>query len=119
MLFYFNNIISISKRTNTSFSNNYKIFLEECCKLPYKKVFIIAGNHEYYDHHTQKVTHQIRSLCKKISNNLIFLHNTIALSDFITTIRTQVGFIIIFTYTTFTKIMCTICLNVYNLFTTY
>lgn len=58
------------------FSKNYKLFLEECIKLPYKKVFIIAGNHEYYDHYTQKVTHQIRSLCKKLSDKLVFLHNS-------------------------------------------
>lgn len=58
------------------FSNNYKLFLEDCNKFSYKYIFIIAGNHEYYHHHTRNVTHKIRSLSKSISNKIIFLHNS-------------------------------------------
>lgn len=57
------------------FSNNYKLFLEECSKESYKNIFIIAGNHEYYNHHTHNVTQKIKILCKNISNKLIFLNN--------------------------------------------
>mgnify|MGYP006266410101 CR=1 FL=1 len=55
------------------FSENYAKFLEECSQQSYKYIFIIAGNHEYYNHHFHKVAHKIKTLC---SPKIIFLQNS-------------------------------------------
>lgn len=55
--------------------NNYKNFIQDCSNL-FDKVFIVAGNHEYY---ANKPMSEINSLIATICsmyNNVIFLNNT-------------------------------------------
>lgn len=58
-------------------SPHYKRFLAECASAPYTYVFIIAGNHEFYHCHMQRVHHHLRELCKEVGNGkLIYMNNT-------------------------------------------
>jgi len=58
-------------------SPHYKRFLTECVDAPYAYVFIIAGNHEFYNCHMQRVHNKIRELCKEVGNEkLVYLNNT-------------------------------------------
>lgn len=58
-------------------SPHYKRFLAECASAPYVYVFIIAGNHEFYHCHMQRVHHKIRELCKEVGGEkLVYLNNT-------------------------------------------
>lgn len=56
------------------FSIIYKNFIEELSKM-FEKVFIIAGNHEYYNKlkTIEEINEQIRKICK---NNITFLDNS-------------------------------------------
>lgn len=52
----------------------YKKFLLECAK-KFKKVFVLAGNHEYYNAEYYSTNQQIKNICDS-HNNLIFLEKT-------------------------------------------
>lgn len=59
------------------FEPSYKRFLEECADGSWKKVFVIAGNHEMYGKRLKEVYNHINTLCNQIdSNKLVFLQNT-------------------------------------------
>lgn len=55
-------------------SHIYKDFITECSQL-YSKVFLITGNHEYYDSSIDEVDKYIILLCKSFTN-VIFLNKS-------------------------------------------
>lgn len=58
------------------FESIYKHFLVDCAN-SFKKVFIIAGNHEYYSSSIEHTLSQIKSICAMINpEKLIFLQNS-------------------------------------------
>lgn len=56
------------------FHDNYDIFLYKMSNM-FEKVFIVAGNHEYYNNDIQETDDRVREICSR-RNNLSFLHNT-------------------------------------------
>lgn len=56
------------------FSDEYKTFLNDCSFL-FLYVFIIAGNHEYYNSSLIEVVKQIKLVCNS-NANIVFLNNS-------------------------------------------
>jgi predicted phosphodiesterase len=55
--------------------NNYKNFIKDCSQL-FNKVFIIAGNHEYYINKPMSEVNNLISIICSEYNNVFFLNNT-------------------------------------------
>lgn len=55
------------------YETSYKVFIESCTR-NYKKVFLIAGNHEMYGSSVDETVGRLRDMCKH-SDKLIFLNN--------------------------------------------
>lgn len=55
------------------FVESYRLFLENVSS-KFNKIFIIAGNHEYYHNCIDETDEKIRSICS-LFNNVIFLQN--------------------------------------------
>lgn len=73
------NILIIAGDLGIPCEQSYQNFLKECAE-EYEKVFIITGNHEYYQTGNTKllsmddVNEEIKNICKKF-NNVYFLNN--------------------------------------------
>jgi len=69
-------ILILAGDIGNPFGNNYLYFLREI-SIKFKKVFIISGNHEYYnkDYDIDDINNQIIKTCNDFSN-IIFLNNS-------------------------------------------
>jgi len=65
------------------FRDNYKDFLRYCSDLGFKRIFIIAGNHEYYGNNYTKTNDRIQDLCNRIPN-VSFLNRSVLQFDGLT-----------------------------------
>ena len=68
------------------FSNNYECFIVECAHR-FERVFVIAGNHEYYGTSINSGNSKIQKICEK-EKNIFFLNNSSKVIDNIRIIGT-------------------------------
>ena len=64
------------------FSESYEIFIKEMSK-KFEKVFIIAGNHEYYCHTIRETEKQIENICDLLPNCIYFNNKSIFIDNFL------------------------------------